>query len=316
MTSLYQTSLNTICLTLPKPPFMPIRRFAILLALAVSVTGMQEIAAQTLTNVDFSTIADNKIEITYDLLDCPVGETYDIEVYLITKTDKATRSKLTNGLSGDLIGIAGGTRKVITYDVLTERDQLDGTVQFELRIGKTHRVKQQLWKADKGYMGMTLGIFSPNVSGPLSLGNGGFYQMVYGHTRKSILGFNGAFYFYNTNSNGNHWLCTGLSGGPMLAIPLGQKIKWDIRPQLGMSLSDVSDKTGTVYDLQYGFSFLLGTSLRFNIGERTSWLLSYDYITSNQKLAGFNLGSGSTVNGTARVGAHGFSLGVAIRLFR
>jgi hypothetical protein len=289
--------------------------FAILLFLITSMTGMHEACAQTLTNVYFETKGDNKIEITYDLLDCPMGETYDIEVYLIHKTDRATRTKLINGLSGDLIGIDGG-HKVITYDVLMDRDQLDGTVQFELRIGKTHRVKQQLWKNDKGYAGMTLGIFKPNVSGPLSLGNGGFFQMVVGHTRKGILGYNSAFYFYNTSSNGNHWLCTGISAGPMLAIPLGQKIKWDIRPQLGLSLSDVSDKTGTIYDLQYGFSFLIGTSLRFNIGPRTSWLLSYDYIGSNQKLAGFNLGSGTSVNGTARVGAHGFSLGVAIRLFR
>jgi hypothetical protein len=294
----------------------PEYRFAVLLFLIGSVIGVNQASAQTLTNVDFETKGDNKIEITYDLLDCPVGETYDIEVYLITKTDRATRTKLINGLTGDLIGIEGGTHKVITYDVLTDRDQLDGTVQFELRIGKTHRVKQQLWKLDKGYTGMTLGIFKPNVSGPLSLGNGGFFQMVYGHTKKGMLGFNGAFYFYNTSSNGNHWLCTGLSGGPMLAVPLGQKIKWDIRPQLGMSLSDVSDKSGSVYDLQYGFSFIMGTSLRFNIGKYTSWLLSYDYLGSNQKLAGFNLGSGTSVNGTAHVGSHGFSLGVAIRLFR
>lgn len=297
---------------------MPLKhRFAILIFLLVSITGMYgELTAQTLTNVDFETKEGNKIEITYDLIDCPAGETYDIEVYLINKTDRSIRTKLTNGISGDLTGLEGGAHKQIIYDVLADRDQLEGRIQFELRIGKTHRVKLQLWKEDKGYAGFNVGIFKPNVTGPLSLSNGGFFQMTYGHTKNGLFGINGAFFFYSTNSNGNRWLCTGISAGPMLSIPLGEKIKWDIRPQLGLALSDVSDNSGTIYDLQYGFSFLIGTSLRFNIGKRTSWLLSYDYIGSNHKLTGFNLSNGTSVNTEANVGAHGFSLGVALRLFR
>lgn len=292
-------------------------RFAILLFLLVSIAGMHgEMYAQTLTNVDFEIKEDNKIEITYDLLDCPAGETYDIEVYLINKTDRSNRTKLTNGISGDLTGLEGGPHKKIIYDVLADRDQLEGTIQFELRIGKTHRVKLQLWKQDKGYTGFAVGIFKPNVTGPMTLSNGGFFQMNYGHTKNGMLGISAAFFFYSTSSDGNRWLCTGISAGPMLAIPLGEKIKWDIRPQLGLALSDVSDNTGAIYDLQYGFSFLFGTSFRFNIGKRTSWLLSYDYLGSNHKLTGFDLSSGTSVNTETSVGAHGFSLGVALRLFR
>ena len=288
-------------------------RLFILFLLLFSIARMDnEICAQTLTNVDFTTKGD-QIEITYDLIDGTKGETYDIDVYLIKKTDKPIRTKLTTGLTGDLTGTEGGLHKLIIYDVLTDRDQLDGMIQFELRISKTHRVKLQLWKQDKGYTGFAMGIFKPNVSGPMNLNNGGFFQMTYGHTKNGRFGINGAFFFYNTSSNGNRWLCTGMSAGPMLSIPLGEKIKWDIRPQLALALSNVSDNTGAINNLQYGFSFLFGTSLRFNIGARTSWLLSYDYLGSNRKLAGFNLGNGNT---ESTVGAHGYSLGVAIRLFR
>ena len=125
-------------------------RLFILFLLLFSIAMMDsEICAQTLTNVDFTTKGD-QIEITYDLIDGTKGEKYDIDVYLIKKTDKPIRTKLTTGLTGDLTGTEGGLHKLIIYDVLTDRDQLDGTIQFELRISKTHRVKLQLWKQDKG----------------------------------------------------------------------------------------------------------------------------------------------------------------------
>ncbi|MCX6335488.1 MAG: formylglycine-generating enzyme family protein [Bacteroidia bacterium] len=88
--------------------------------------------AQLIQNVKFTT-AGKQIVITYDIAGAQSGQLFDVSVFCSTDGGKTLGSPLSR-ISGDEgPGIAGGSGKRITWDVLTERDNLVGNVLFEVQ---------------------------------------------------------------------------------------------------------------------------------------------------------------------------------------
>ncbi len=103
-----------------------------ILLLIVSVFIFLNANSQGSLNVTFKQF-DKKIIITYGLTGTPSGQTYNIEVFCSTDAGKTFSSSPLTMVSGDLSGVTGGTGKTITWDVLSERESLQGNVAFKMR---------------------------------------------------------------------------------------------------------------------------------------------------------------------------------------
>ncbi|MCX6328231.1 MAG: formylglycine-generating enzyme family protein [Bacteroidia bacterium] len=77
--------------------------------------------------------SDKKIIITYGLTGTPSGQTYNIEVFCSTDGGKTYSGSPLTMVSGDLYSVTGGSGKTITWDVLSERESLQGNVAFKMR---------------------------------------------------------------------------------------------------------------------------------------------------------------------------------------
>jgi sulfatase modifying factor 1 len=88
--------------------------------------------AQQIQNVKFST-SGKQIVVTYDITGAQSGQTFDVQVFCSSDGGKTLGSALTR-VSGDAgAGISGGSGKKITWDVLSERDNLVGNILFEVQ---------------------------------------------------------------------------------------------------------------------------------------------------------------------------------------
>lgn len=107
----------------------------------LAVSGFIFLNASSQGSLNVSFIQSGKqIVITYGLTGTPSGQTYNIEVMCSTDGGTTYSSPLTM-VSGDLTGVTGGTGKKITWDVLSERESLQGNVIFKMRatpIGGTN----------------------------------------------------------------------------------------------------------------------------------------------------------------------------------
>ena len=79
------------------------------------------------------------------------------------------------------------------------------------------------------------------------------------------------------------WSYGGLMGGPMLSIPVNEKLNFDLKGMVGFvsatsDLSEYEENEGT------GISFDLGASFRYNFAKKWCLLISSDYFISNPKL--------------------------------
>jgi sulfatase modifying factor 1 len=88
--------------------------------------------AQQIQNVKF-TSAGKQIVVTYDITGSQAGQTFDVQLFCSTDGGKTFGSALTR-VTGDAgSGVSGGSGKRITWDVLSEQDNLVGNILFEVQ---------------------------------------------------------------------------------------------------------------------------------------------------------------------------------------
>jgi|GEM_PF-4697791 len=97
--------------------------------------------AQQFTNVDFyANTQQEKVYITYDLINCPSRRLYDIKLSFVDRNHQVIRP---SSLIGDLSRIRCGSGKFITWDVLADRTAFQGEYQAVLEVHKKYRQKIQ-----------------------------------------------------------------------------------------------------------------------------------------------------------------------------
>lgn len=286
--------------------------------IALGIFCYQASYCQKITNVDFG-IFDNTIRISYDLIECPANETYDIELYLYAE---GKLRQIQQGLSGDIKQVScGWLKKTILWEVLSDRNELKGNIHFEVRIGDKHRIKVKKtpsfkeWKFDKGYIGASIGGFIPygNYGNPSdNLEKNGFQMNgSFGYLFTNVIGVSGSLYWCGSEINESWWENWGLMVGPLISIPLGNKVKWDLRPMIGYSSSSIYASYDYLPDYDGGTtsgpSYNLGTALRLNLGQKASYLLSFEYFSVKPEFEGYPI--------IPNIATLSLSAGVAFRLY-
>ena len=100
------------------------------------------------------------------------------------------------------------------------------------------------WKADKGYVGGSIGVFTPYenylATSRAFEQNGFFLNTTIGYLPTYLLGVCTTIYYlwgYKKRPVRNlTWANYGMMIGPLISFPIGNKIKWELRPQIGYSL--------------------------------------------------------------------------------
>jgi len=111
-------------------PTLKTCRFITLLLLSGFI--FPDAGAQTLQNVKFNT-SGKQIIITYDITGAQAGQSFDVSVFYSSDGGKSLSSTLRK-VTGDAgPGVTAGTGKRITWDVLSERDNLVGNILFEVQ---------------------------------------------------------------------------------------------------------------------------------------------------------------------------------------
>jgi len=260
--------------------------------------------SQKITNVDFEVI-DNAVKITYDIGGCSGDKNYDIRV-LLGRDGKLT--EISRGLSGDLENVPCGSSNTITWDVLSDREELRGRIYFAVEVLRTHSTmrgheaskagkpwSRKSWKADKGYVGGSIGTFTPYESYLATSRafeqNGLFLNTTIGYLPTYLLGICSTIYIYGGARNDQYeivtWANYGMMIGPLISFPIGNRIKWELRPQIGYSFlsakSDQPDLDSLGTTTTSGVAYNIGTGLRLNLGKRTCYLLNVEYLSAPRK---------------------------------
>jgi hypothetical protein len=284
--------------------------------------------SQKITNVDFDVVGST-VQIRYDIDDCATDKTYDLRVY-VGKNGEMT--EIRRGLSGDVEGVACGASKAITWDVLSDREELAGRVYFAVEIYRAHPVitkdpvsaenqkprSRRSWKADKGYVGGSMGIYTPyeaNTNVPQNLTRGGvFANASLGYLPSLLLGVSSTVYIYSDTRRNQFDLSTwknwGVMIGPLISLPIGNVIKWEFRPQIGYAVTIESTDIARPDSLDVfrsGVAFSMGSGLRLNIGKRTCYILNVEYVTAPIRFDDYPL--------EAKLGTLGASFGIAFRFY-
>ncbi len=92
--------------------------------------------SQEIENVDF-TVKDNVVVITYDLVNCPSSESYDIELKIISDNNAIKP----NSITGDIKKVSAGKNKQIEWNVLNDKTDLKGQIQVMVEITHTYSTK-------------------------------------------------------------------------------------------------------------------------------------------------------------------------------
>jgi len=296
--------------------------------------------SQIISHVDFEVIG-NTVKVGYDIEACSGDRSYDVRL-LLGVNGKLTEIK--RGLSGDLEDIGCGSSNTITWDVLSDREGLTGRIYFAVEILRTHyhHVPQvenvsvpepaekskyakngkdwamRSWKADKGYVGGSIGIFTPFESyavAPYSLVKGGFFaNATIGYLPTLLLGVSATAYIYSEAQRSDFDFSSGKKYGfmigPLISLPIGNRIKWELRPQLGYSVVTVdSDQsiTGSLATIRKGVACSFGSGLRLNIGKRTCYMLNVEYLSAPIRFDDYPI--------EENLGSVGASFGVAFRFY-
>ena len=255
--------------------------------------------AQKIGHVDFQVVG-NAVKVSYNVVSCTEGETYDVRL-LLGMDGKLAEIK--RGLSGDMKDVACGSSNTITWDVLSDRDGLKGRIYFTVEIIRVNspvivesgpeereevrdRKKEskdwarKSWKGDKGWVGGSIGMFTPYESysvTPYNLSQGGFFiNASIGFLPTLLLGVTSTVYIYSpSRSNAldvKSWKNYGIMIGPLISLPIGNRVKWEMRPQVGYSAITVSSdlsRPDSLSTMRAGVACSIGTGLRLNIGKRT-----------------------------------------------
>ena len=254
--------------------------------------------------MDFEVI-NNTVKITYDIGGCSGDKNYDIRL-LLGKDGKLT--EISSGLSGDIESVPCGSSNTILWDVLSDRPELKGRIYFAVEVQRTHSTmhgserndgektwSRRSWKADKGYVGGSIGVFTPYESYLTSPRvyeqNGIFLNTTIGYLPTYVFGICSTIYIYGGTRNDQYeivtWANYGMMIGPLISLPIGNKIKWELRPQIGYSFistkSDHPDLDSLGTTTTSGVAYNLGTGLRLNLGKRTCYLLNVEYLSAPRK---------------------------------
>jgi len=260
--------------------------------------------SQKITNVDFE-VFDRVVKITYDIGGCSGDKNYDVRV-LLGKDGKLT--EISRGLSGDIENVPCGSSKTITWDVLSDRLELKGRIYFAVEVLRTHSTmhgsevskggkpwSRRSWKADKGYVGGSIGVFTPYESYVATARafeqNGLFLNTTIGYLPTYVFGVCSTIYIYGGTKNDQFeivtWANYGFMIGPLISFPIGNKIKWELRPQIGYSFistnSDRPDLDSLGTTTTSGVAYNIGTGLRLNLGKRTCYLLNVEYLSAPRR---------------------------------
>jgi hypothetical protein len=260
--------------------------------------------SQKITNVDFE-VVDNTVKINYDIDGCSGDKNYDIRL-LLGKDGNLT--EISSGLSGDIENVPCGSSNTIIWDVLSDRSDLKGRIYFAVEVRRTHSTmmgkeegkggkawSRRSWKADKGYIGGSIGVFTPYESylaTPRAYEqNGMFLNTTIGYLPTYVFGICSTIYIYGGTRNEQYeivtWANYGMMIGPLISFPIGNKIKWELRPQIGYSFistnSDHPDLDSLGTTTTSGVAYNLGTGLRLNLGKRTCYLLNVEYLSAPRK---------------------------------
>jgi hypothetical protein len=310
--------------------------FNVTLMLLLTVCATSNLSySQKITNVDFEVVG-NTVRINYDIEGCSDNKNFDIKLLLGNDTEL---TEITRGLSGDVKDVACGSSKAILWDVLSDRDELRGRIYFSVEIHRVYEVinepnyeddqesetvfdrkawSRRSWKADKGYVGGSVGLFAPyqNYShtpyNPQQ--NGFFLNTSIGYLPSLLLGISTTVYFYGApkieNLRITTWKSCGVMIGPLISLPIGNKVKWEVRSQIGYSVifpnAAVSDMD-SLDTKRSGVAYNLSTGLRLNFGKRTCYMLNVEYLSAVRKEDGYNI--------EHDLGVIGASFGFAFRFY-
>jgi hypothetical protein len=272
--------------------------------------------SQKIDNVDFA-VDGNTVKVHYDIEGCSSEKNYDVRL-LLGVDGKVTEIK--RGLSGDVQGVSCGSGKTIRWDVLADLQELNGRIYFTVEVVRAFSIARasdpatedwsepqnqsrhskrdntwasESWKADKGYVGGSLGVFSPYQGRgyslmPYNLTQGGFFMSAtLGYLPTLLLGVSTTVYVYS-QANTREFNVTsgknlGFMIGPLISLPIGNRIKWELRPQLGYSAISVASDLlhpDSLNVVRAGMACNLGTGLRLNIGKRTCYMINVDYLSA------------------------------------
>ncbi len=290
--------------------------------------------SQKITNVDFEVIG-NTVKISYDIDGCSEDKNYDIKLWLGREGEL---TEISHGLSGDIKDVPCGSSRVILWDVLSDRNELKGQVYFAVEIQRIHHVTQQIqkeiqedqttneakdgrrrsWRADKGYVGGSIGLFAPHqtyTTAPYNPKQNGFFiNTTVGYLPSLLLGVSTTIYFYGApkidKSRVTAWKTCGVMIGPLISLPVGNRIKWELRPQIGYSMifpnSNLSD-ADSLNTVRSGVGYNISTGLRLNFGKRTCYMLNVEYLSATRKFEHYQM--------EADLGLLGASFGIAFRFY-
>jgi hypothetical protein len=294
--------------------------------------------SQKITNVDFE-VMSNTVKVTYDITGCSEDENYDVKLSLGSEGEV---TEITRGLSGDIKEVSCGSSRVILWDVLSDRNELTGQVYFAVEIQRIHHTPQPIqeknqeaetiedddernkewrrrsWKADKGYVGGSIGLFAPYQSysnAPYNPQQNGFFiNTTIGYLPSLLLGVSTTIYFYGApkleNLRITTWKTCGMMIGPLISLPIGNRIKWEVRPQIGYSMilpnSNFSD-VDSLNSVRSGVAYNISTGLRLNFGKRTCYMLNVEYLSATRKFEHYQL--------KPDLGLLGASFGIAFRFY-
>lgn len=299
----------------------------------LSVCTLHLCYSQKISNVDFEVIG-NTVRINYDIAACSEDETYDIKLMLGSNGEL---TEISRGLSGDIKDVPCGSSKLILWDVLSDRDDLQGQVYFAVDIGQVHRIihepavtqendtdfdrkawARRSWKADKGYVGGSIGLFAPNQNYSMTpyspQQNGFFLNTTIGYLPSLLLGVSTTVYFYGApkmeNLRISLWKSWGVMVGPLVSLPIGNRIKFEFRPQVGYSMIFPRAAQSDLDSLdrkRSGVAYNISTGLRLNFGKRTCYMLNVEYLSAIRKDKDFEI--------EHDLGVVGASFGIAFRFY-
>jgi hypothetical protein len=129
-----------------------------------------------------------------------------------------------------------------------------------------------------------------------------------------LLGVSTTIYFYGApkleNLRITTWKTCGMMIGPLISLPIGNRIKWEVRPQIGYSMilpnSNFSD-VDSLNSVRSGVAYNISTGLRLNFGKRTCYMLNVEYLSATRKFEHYQL--------KPDLGLLGASFGIAFRFY-
>ncbi|HMG89815.1 MAG TPA: hypothetical protein VK589_07140, partial [Chryseolinea sp.] len=129
-----------------------------------------------------------------------------------------------------------------------------------------------------------------------------------------LLGVSTTIYFFGApkfeNLRITTWKTCGMMIGPLISLPIGNRIKWEVRPQIGYSMifpnSNFSD-VDSLNSVRSGLAYNISTGLRLNFGKRTCYMLNVEYLSATRKFENYQFESD--------LGLLGASFGIAFRFY-